>query len=262
MCACGDTSGVARDQLLEMARNLARYHREHEKFYARAPLEEAVSLQRTSAALRALAERWSTVEPRRPDVASPFSGAEDLNDERAVELAGILFMEGEAEPAEITRIKRELQAASEENDQAGDWLGAAMETSWGIAEALLQYPDLADLLSERHRIISNDWQAAALAKLVARNLERARAILETLDFSPAALRQDLDGPRTCPAFLHSACDLIDHGSDLAAESAALVHQNERRWRVFRERIDQIIDADSQRHGSLDSLSHRARGSSD
>jgi len=29
------------DQLLDIARNLARYHREHEKFYARAPLEEA-----------------------------------------------------------------------------------------------------------------------------------------------------------------------------------------------------------------------------
>ncbi len=46
---------MAQDQFLEMARNLARFHREHEKFYARAPLEEAAALQRTSAALRALA---------------------------------------------------------------------------------------------------------------------------------------------------------------------------------------------------------------
>jgi hypothetical protein len=234
---------MARDQFLEMARNLARYHREHEKFYARAPLEDAVSLQRTSAALRALAERWSTVEPSEPEPASPFSGAEDLNDERATELAGILFMESEGEPAEITRIKRELRSASEENEQAGDWLARAMETSWGVAEALLQYPELADLLSERHRIISNDWRAASLAKLVARNLDRARAILDSLDFSPAALRGDLAGPRSSPAFLHSACDLIDHGSDLAAESAALVHENERRWRVFRQRIDQLVEGD-------------------
>jgi len=226
-----------------MARNLARYHREHEKFYARAPLEEAATLQRTSAALRALAERWSTVDPRKPDAASPFSGAEDLNDDRAIELAGILFMEGEGEPAEITRIKRELQSASEENDQAGEWLGSAMQTSWGMAEALLQYPELADLLSERHRIISNDWQAASLAKLVSRNLDRARVILERLDFSPAGLRKDLQGPRSSSALLHSACDLIDHGSDLAADSAALVHENERRWRVFRQRIDQMIEAD-------------------
>jgi hypothetical protein len=63
---------MAQDQFLEMARNLARYHREHEKFYARAPLEEAAALQRTSAALRALAERWSTVDPRKPEVGAPI----------------------------------------------------------------------------------------------------------------------------------------------------------------------------------------------
>ena len=231
----------AQGRFLEMARNLARYHREHEKFYARAPLEEAAALQRTSAALRALAERWSSVDPSQPEVASPYSGAEDLNDERAIALAGILFMEGQGEPVELERIKAELQTGAAENDQAGDWLGAAMESSWGTAEALLQFPVLADLLSERHRIISNDWQAASLMKLIGRNLERARAILETIDFTPAGVRQDLEGPRHCPAFLHSACDLIDHGSDLAAESAALVHGNERRWRVFRKRIDKLVD---------------------
>ncbi len=235
-------SGVTHDPFLEMAANLARYHREHEKFYARAPLEEAASLQRTSAALRALAERWSTAEPSKPDVASPYSGAEDLNDERAIELAGILFMEGEGEPAEIARIKAELRAASEDNGQAGEWLGNAMEASWGVAEALLGFPELADLISERHRIISNDWQAASLMGILARNLGRALAVLEALDFSPTAVRADLEGERTYPDFLHAACDLIDHASDLAAQSAALVHANERRWRVFRQRLEELTSA--------------------
>lgn len=234
---------MTETQFLETARNLARFHREHEKFYARAPLEEAASLQRTSAALRALAERWSTADPAAPEQAAPFSGAEDLNDERAIELAGILFMEGEGEPPEIARIKAELRAASQENDQAGEWLAAAMETSWGMAEALLQLSELADLLSERHRIITSDWRAASLAKLVARNLERARAIVEQLDLSPAGVREDLDGSRSYPAFLHSACDLIDVASDLAAESAALVHGNERRWRVFKQRVDELVEPD-------------------
>lgn len=222
-----------------MAENLARYHREHEKFYARAPLEEAVALHRTSAALRALAERWSTVDPHQPEAASPFSGAEDLNDERAIELAGILFMEGEGEPAEIARIKHELESAAQGNHDAGEWLGQAMETSWGVAQGLLQFPELADLFAERHRIISNDWQAASLAGLVARNLERARAVLERLDLSTAGVRADLAGSRHYAAFLHSACELIDHASDLAVNSASLVHENERRWRVFRERVAQL-----------------------
>jgi hypothetical protein len=232
---------VTQDRFLEVARNLARYHREHEKFYARAPLEQAALLQRTSAALRALAERWARVDPAKPGAASPFSGAEDLNDERATELAGILFMEGQGEPAEIARIKRELRSRAEEGEQAGAWLNGAMETSWEMAEALLEYPELYDLVSERHRIISNDWQAASLTKLVARNLDRARMILEGIDFTPAALRADLEGPRSSPVLVHSACDLIDHASDLAAESATLIHENERRWRAFGERLDEIAD---------------------
>ncbi|HSI80473.1 MAG TPA: hypothetical protein VK919_07470 [Solirubrobacterales bacterium] len=151
-------------------------------------------------------------------------------------------MEGEeGEPAEIARIKRELRTAAEENEQAGEWLGAAMEASWGAAVALLDYPELADLISERHRIISNDWHAASLATLVSRNLDRAAAILEALDLSPGGLRADLDGARSAPALLHSACDLIDHATDLATASAALVHENERRWRVFRQRIDELIE---------------------
>jgi hypothetical protein len=232
-------TGMANGQFLEMAGNLARYHREHEKFYARAPLEEAAALQRISAALRALAERWSGAEPGKPEVASPYSGAEDLNDERAIELAGILFMEGEGEPAEIARIKAELRSASEDNAQAGEWLGKAMEASWAVAEALLRFPELADLISERHRIISNDWQAASLMSILARSLGRALAILEALDFAPAAIRADLEGDKAYPDLLHSACDLIDHASDLAAQSAALVHANERRWRVFRERVERL-----------------------
>lgn len=241
---------MGQSQFLEMASNLARYHREHEKFYARAPLEEAASLQRTSTALRALAECWSAADAGRPEAASPYSGAEDLNDERAIELAGILFMEGEGEPAEVARIKAELRAAAEDNGQAGEWLSSAMEASWGVAEALLRFPELADLLSERHRIISNDWQAASLMSILARNLGRALAILETLDFAPAAVRADLEADRTYPNFLHAACDLIDHASDLAAQSAALVHANERRWRVFRERVEELASAaDGQQLGT-------------
>ena len=231
---------ASSDAFLELAANLARFHREHEKFYSRAPLEDAASLGRTSAALRALAERWSSAAPRSPDVASPFSGAEDLNDERAIELAGILFMEGESEPAEIARIKRELEATARENAESGEWLAAAMETSWAVVEKLLDYPALADLIGERHRIVSNDWRAASLATLVAHQLDRARAILEQLDFSTPEVRSDLDGPRCYPPYLHSACELIDHACDLTAASAALVHENERRWRIFRERVEQLV----------------------
>ena len=43
-----------------------------------------------------------------------------------------------------------------------------MEASWGLAEALLAYPQLADLLGERHQIIGNNWQNACTAQIIAR----------------------------------------------------------------------------------------------
>ena len=85
----------ASNPLLEAARNLARFHNEHERFYASSPLESAVRLQRHARALLALADRWSTVEPSGPCDVSPFEGAEDLNSEAAIALDGVLFMEAE-----------------------------------------------------------------------------------------------------------------------------------------------------------------------
>jgi hypothetical protein len=227
------------DGLLGIAANLSRYHREHEKYYSEAPLIDAISLQRAARSLIALAERWSTAEPVAEPAPSPFAGAPDLNDERAIESSGVLFMEGGGEPAEISRIKSDLLAIAASGEQSGSWLASAMEASWAMAEALLAYPQLADLLAERHKIIANNWQNACTAQLVARCLTRAVSILEKVDFSPAWLRKDLAAKRTAPAYLYSAAELINHAADLSAASSVLTHENERRWRIFHDRVRQI-----------------------
>jgi hypothetical protein len=232
-------AGEWNDGLLAIAANLSRYHREHEKYYSEAPLAGAIALQRTARTLIALAERWATVEPATVPAASPFAGTPDLNDDRAIETSGVLFMEGGAEPAEISRIKAELEATAAGSEQSGSWLASAMEASWAMAEALLSYPQLADLLAERHKIIAGNWQNATTAQLIARCLRRAVSILERVDFTPVALRKDLAGPRTAPAYLYSAAELINHAADLSAASSVLTHQNERRWRIFHQRIAQI-----------------------
>jgi hypothetical protein len=231
--------GAGSDGLLTVAGNLSQYHREHEKYYSEAPLAGAISLQRIGRTLIALAERWTSAEPAAAPAASPFAGTPDLNDDRAIETSGVLFMEGGGEPAEITRIKSELQTMAASSEQSGSWLAAAMEASWGMAEALLTYPQLADLLGERHRIIGNNWQNAATAQLVARYLRRAVAAMERIDFSPSALRKDLAGARSAPGYLYAAAELINHAADLAAASSVLTHENERRWRIFHERVEQI-----------------------
>jgi hypothetical protein len=227
------------DVLLTVVKNLAQYHREHEKYYSEAPLADAMSLRRTARTLMALAERWSSVQPTAEPALSPFAGTPDLNDERAIETSGVLFMEGEGEPAEITRIKSELQAIAASSEESGVWLATAMEASWGMVEALLAYPQLADLLGERHQIIGNNWQNAATAQLAARYLRRAVAVMNRVDFAPAALRKDLAGTRSAPSYLYAAAELINHAADLAAASSVRTHENERRWRIFRARVEQI-----------------------
>ena len=111
-----------------------------------------------------------------------------------------------------------------------------------MAEALLAYPQLADLLAERHKIISNNWQNAFTAQLIARCLRRTVAIMEQVDFSPAALREDLAGARSAPRYLYSAAELINHAADLSAASSVRTHEDERRWRIFHDRIEQITSS--------------------
>ncbi|HEY7013964.1 MAG TPA: hypothetical protein VH480_14475 [Streptosporangiaceae bacterium] len=232
-------ASAGSDGLLAVAANLSRYHREHEKYYSEAPLADAIALQRTARTMIALAERWASAGPATEPASSPFAGTPDLNDDRAIETSGVLFMEGEGEPAEISRIKAELGTLAANSEQSGSWLAAAMEASWDMAEALLAYPQLADLLGERHRIIGNNWQNACTAQLAARYLRRAVTVMEQVDFSPAALRKNLASARSAPAYLYAAAELIGHAADLAAASSVLIHENERRWRIFHERVEQI-----------------------
>lgn len=222
--------------LLQVIDNLAKFHREHEQYYSQAPLRQAAELQARSRALKSLADRWSDVEAGEQTSAIAFAGTEDLNAPGLVAESGILFMEGEDEPAELRKLKREVGMLAEETEQGGTWLNQAMEQAWEIAGGLASYAALADLLGERHRIIANDWQSAGLQALVARLLRRALELLARVDFSPAALRADLRGERMAPAYLYSASELFDRASDLLTESATLVHENERRWRMFRARV--------------------------
>ncbi|MFC9819611.1 hypothetical protein ACFWG6_30185 [Streptomyces erythrochromogenes] len=226
------------EPLLQVIANLARFHREHEQFYSQVPLRQADELQARSRALKSLAGRWSVTDVRE-SAGNPFAGAEDLNAPGLVAESGILFMEGEGEPVEFQRLKRDIRELAEDSDQTGIWLAHAMEQAWEAVGLLAAYPALADLLGERHRIIANDWQSAGLLALEARLLRRSLDLLDRVTFSPAALRSDLGSERNAPAYLFSASELLDRAVDLLAESAALVRDNERRWRVFGARVRRL-----------------------
>jgi hypothetical protein len=174
--------------------------------------------------------------------AEPYAGADDLNDPAALQLDGVLFMEGEGEPAELSNLIRDLRTSASDFDGTGSWLANAMQASWNIAAALVEIEGLEDLLGDRHRIIANDWLASNMSTLIARLLVRAADILDGIDFTPAALRADLAGRRRSVALVHSAAELLNHAADLCSDSAGLVNDNERRWRVFHQRVGTLTGA--------------------
>jgi hypothetical protein len=224
---------------LALVANLSEYHREHEKHYGSAPLADALDLLRAADTLKALAERWTHAEPAPAQPAMPYAGAPDLNDPRAIELAGVLFLESGEVPPEITRLRAGLRAQAESADGTGRWLEEAMEAAWAVAAHLPDVPGLADLVAERHAIVAADWRSASTLQLVARLLARADEVLERVDFTAAGVRADLAGARRSPALLFSAAELIDQATALSIESTALVRGNERRWRVFHDRVEAL-----------------------
>jgi hypothetical protein len=236
------TSTRGNAALLEAMMNLTKFHREHEKFYASSPREFSVTLQRHARTLQALADQWSTTEASTRAVLSPYEGAEDLNSSAALQLDGVLFLEGEGRPAEISHLIRDLRNAAEDQKDTGEWLAKAMESSWAVAAALIEIDGLADMLGERHRIIANDWQAASMNSVQSHLMDRAADVLERVDFTPAALRADLADGQVSTGLLYSAAEMISHAADLCCDSAGLVHDNERRWRTFRHRLGLLLAA--------------------
>ncbi|MGY1617999.1 hypothetical protein ACI797_14760 [Geodermatophilus sp. SYSU D00691] len=199
--------------LLHTVENLAEFHREHEKFYAAAPREQAVVLQRHASTLHAVADRT------------------------AAELAGVLFLEGQGAPPGLAALRREVRTLGVEDVATGEWMTKAMQAAWTTAAALLDIAPLDDLLGERHRIVANDWQAAGATVVAGRLLERAADVLDRLD--PGADGDPPAAGRT-PPLLHSAAELIARAADLLGESAGLVQDNERRWRVFHDRVAALL----------------------
>ena len=141
----------------------------------------------------------------------------------------------------IAHLIRDLRVAGNQRD-TGVWLATAMQSSWDMASALIEIEGLSDMLGERHRIIANDWHAAHMNALMSCILDPAADILERVDFAPNALRANMTEGRAPIGRIYSTAELVSHAADLCSDSAGLVHDNERRWRTFREGVKTIVGA--------------------
>lgn len=215
---------------------IARYHREHERFYAVEDLRRAVELKRWARALLVLADRWATEldagrsggEP--PDRLAAVAGSRDLNELRAISSIGILFMEGEGRPLEIRELEGWLSEAADYLSQAGTWLLEKMDAGWH-REAELPGSHDGHLSPSRFAALTgttiNALRMQAAGVLQASALER----LEGLDLTPAGVRGQ---PDEAVAALRRIALLLERAGMLLAAKSNELSDSEHAWTTFIE----------------------------
>ena len=114
-----------------------------------------------------------------------------------------------------------------------------MQSSWDVAAVLFDIDELADLLGERHRIIANNWQGASMMTLAGTDPRLAPPTSRPRRLQPRRVARRPRRPNALARRLYSAAEMIDHAADLFSDFAGIVHDNERRWRVFRRRVEQM-----------------------
>jgi hypothetical protein len=210
---------------------IARYHREHERYHSLTGLENAAALRRDANALKVLADTWlrAAERPRREIdySADAFraAGCEDLSDPSAVATTGILFMEGEGEPRELTQLKGKLWAISETMARVSGWLAEKMEAGWEREMHLLT-PELADSARPRFMALTRTTMSGVRFGVAARLMSATLEALNAVEFRPEALRKDLRGSAM---LVRTAGWLLDEAAAVLAEQAADLTRSDPDW---------------------------------
>jgi hypothetical protein len=227
---------------LDVLANIAAYHREHERFSPAQHLATAADLAREANRLKVVADVWLR-EPSAPaagavDYTDPryrAAGCADLNALDAVAGIGVLFMEGEGEPAEIRVLKAKLRGQGLGMQSAGQWLADKMDAAWE-RESVLLAPPLIDAAWPRFQTIVTNWRGSREMALAGRLLALAVDCLDRIDFTPAAVRADrLRAGRS----LRTAGWILDLAARLLASSGADLARNDPRWTEYREILQSL-----------------------
>jgi len=227
--------GAADGVDLAVLRNIATYHREHERFYTQAITETAVDLYREANKLRILAGVWLVAPAAEPtsgvDYRAPqyqAAGCVDLNALAAIPAIGVLFMEGEGEPAEIRVMKAKLQGLAGAWLHAGQWLAGKMVAAWGREQALYR-PELIELALPRFNTIATNWRGARQTQLAGRVLGLAVAALQGIQLQASAVRASRQ--ETGGRLLHAAWIIVTAGQ-IQARNGAFLADNDRNWTAY------------------------------
>jgi hypothetical protein len=231
---------VRADELpLEGLVAVARWHREHERFHSMNALQDAADLRRDSNALKVLARRWLEIrdtEPASFPVTDPLfraAGCEDLNDLGGVATTGVLFMEGESEPAELTQMKQKLAGMAAGLDHWSAWLAEKMEPAWE-RESVLLTTSLTSAAQPRFATLARTTRTGAALGLVARLLHTSVTAIAARPLVPQVVRDD---PAGSAQRLLAASWLLDEASSVLAETAADLARSDPDWTAYLAALD-------------------------
>jgi len=238
----GDRNFTARN--FDAMNNIATYHREHERFYTVYKLEQAVELAQDSNRLKILADVWLSDEVKAPnygstdfnDPAFKPAGCDDLNAISSIASIGILFMEGQGEPAEIRVLKAKLAARSAGSIQSGQWLADMMVAAWS-RESVLIADDTVDAVLPRYQAIATNWTGANETIVIGRLLALANEYLGKIDFKPAAIRANR---KLYGNHLLTAARILEMAMRLQAKSGVDLSGNDACWTEYRARIAPLL----------------------
>jgi hypothetical protein len=231
----GDDAMADDRPSLDAMRNIATYHREHERYHTMSQLELAADLTREANRLKIVADTWDRTGPDAGDAGVDYAdarfraaGCPDLNAVQAIAAIGVLFMEGEGQPAEIGALKGKLAGIGASLVGTGQWLAAKMDAAWERERVLLT-PDLVDAAWPRFRTIVTDWRGAREMELVGRLLGVAVETLGRIEFAPAAVRGN---QAQAARMLRTVGWIIDLAARLLARSASNLGENDEAWTQY------------------------------
>jgi hypothetical protein len=228
----------------EAMNNIAAYHREHERFYTVYKLEQAVELAQDSNRLKILADVWLSNEVKAPkygntdfnDPSFKPAGCDDLNAISSIASIGILFMEGQGEPAEIRVLKAKLAARGAGSIQSGQWLADMMVAAWS-RESVLIADDTVDAVLPRYQTIATNWTGANETIVIGRLLALANECLGKINFTPAAIRANR---KLSGNYLLTAARILEMAMRLQAKSGVDLSGNDANWTEYRAQIAPLL----------------------
>jgi hypothetical protein len=229
---------------LAILRNIASFHREHERYYTWQTANAAAELFREANRIKAIATTWLD-DKLPPSLAGNFndprfaaSGCDDLNAIRAIGSIGILFMEGEQEPSEFLGLKAKLSSLGVSSVRSGQWLADKMEHAWTRESSLLR-DDWIAAAEPRFGTIMTNWRGARRTELAGRCATIALEIMGSLDLRPAGVRSDL---RRSGRRLLDAAWTLDYAAQVTGRSALDLSENESRWTQYLDFIASFPEA--------------------